>query len=431
MSPSTHFQSSQFNDDSTSDSSRFTIPGSGNKYQAQDYSTLVPNRRDNEEVGCAKIFQLQSFNQNITVTTNQGYPDASTLNNLSPDDWYTIGSVMPDLINNNVGSISLPQLAFSTPGLANATVYDVVAQPNGGLGYATVNATTRDALYMLSTNIETNNESLVEEYGVYLNWTYYDSKNKPQIQNITVYFAECAMSIQTSKAEVDVTTNTLVSWPLSPSDAIAKDWAPFPFKAANTSAEWLPTSLLNAPQSSTWVGACGGGGGSYNIGDLDSYLTQAIGSANQYNNTSEVALFGEQQNPPSINLTVSALESALSHMVAGMVWIAGQSGSKGFTRESGETWMEAQYQYNIMTVASIVMLAAELAITGFKGKKDTVLRGTGILDVLWLTAKLPSLSDHMMDIDMPTSDALRAAGMHKVCLEEELSETSKNRLIMT
>ncbi|EIW83807.1 hypothetical protein CONPUDRAFT_70749 [Coniophora puteana RWD-64-598 SS2] len=375
------------------------------------------------------FYTFQSFNRIVSIKTTQGWPDPQTLGNIKDAHWSTIDSVVPDLLASNVGSLSIPQLAVNTPGLSNSTIYDVAIQPNEGVGNATVNSTTIsfncglfhykdfaqdyplppaplvdtvllqigptqtsktvDALYMLSTDLDITDDSLINEYRVGLNWTY-SNGSLFQNQVIWVYFVECAMTTESSSATIDVTTNALVS-PPSVSSPAAKAWGPFPSPDTNTSPAWLTAALLNSEPT-----------GEYVVNVSYTYAS-GVSTPNQWYDVTHLDSFSKPDKVRLASLLKRDKPNALRMLYSGDSILL--------------TLLE---QLIFVTIASFVMIVAEIKITGFRTQRDTRLGGTGILDVLWLSARLPALTRCMEHVMEPTIHSLRTAGMHEVCVEEEL-----------
>jgi len=78
----------------------------------------------------------------------------------------------------------------------------------------------------------------------------------------------------------------------------------------------------------------------------------------------------------------------------------------------------------VALVASLVMMTLAICVSGgtrwHRSGTLSLIDGAGVLQIVWLTNRLQVLRDTMSNVDDPTEDALRTAGMLGVDLLQEL-----------
>ncbi|KAF7343753.1 hypothetical protein MSAN_01955900 [Mycena sanguinolenta] len=146
------------------------------------------------------------------------------------------------------------------------------------------------------------------------------------------------------------------------------------------------------------------------------------------------------------NITLHDFENALASLVASMFWTLGhvqpsyntllepEVFANGTATESlnnipslimlppgaariTEVFAETQLQLNIIAVSAglgisvLLMTVALPLLRGSQFDKDLPVTGTGILHVIWLYRNHPHLQQILEQVEHPTNENLRAAGM--------------------
>ncbi|EIW83815.1 hypothetical protein CONPUDRAFT_150871 [Coniophora puteana RWD-64-598 SS2] len=260
----------------------------------------------------------------------------------------------------------------------------------------------------------------------HMNWMYQERVGSPANASIATYFVGCSMYLNSSKADISAHDNNLQSTPPTSYTNQWQDIATLP--SANISSGWVFNALRNSPSSTLTTqqlnfGSQNSDETSYTLSLLDLNLMKQLGVTAQ-------STTGQEKPPdPSFELSPRQLESALSNLAAGLMWTAGQVNEGGFQRAVGETLVTQQvlmWRLNINLApllfalfASLIMLGVEIFITGFSTPTSAV-DSTGILEILWLSDRLPPLREGVRNVSEPTTDNLRAAGMVDVCIADEI-----------
>ncbi|KAF9239409.1 hypothetical protein BU15DRAFT_74566 [Melanogaster broomeanus] len=75
------------------------------------------------------------------------------------------------------------------------------------------------------------------------------------------------------------------------------------------------------------------------------------------------------------------------------------------------------------TAASVIVLVLAVYMTRMDKRAHPLMSNTGILDVLWLSSRLPELTERLAIVEKPSADSLRAAGKFNVCLADSTPST--------
>ncbi|KAF9241058.1 hypothetical protein BU15DRAFT_61028 [Melanogaster broomeanus] len=75
------------------------------------------------------------------------------------------------------------------------------------------------------------------------------------------------------------------------------------------------------------------------------------------------------------------------------------------------------------TAASVIVLGLAVHMTHMDKRVHPLVSNTGVLDVLWLSSRLPELTERFATVEKPSADSLRAAGKFNVCLAEPIPST--------
>ncbi|KAH7903579.1 hypothetical protein BJ138DRAFT_117894 [Hygrophoropsis aurantiaca] len=140
----------------------------------------------------------------------------------------------------------------------------------------------------------------------------------------------------------------------------------------------------------------------------------------------------ESSSNPDFTMSRYQLENAVARIAAEAIWMAGQLGEEGggFSRVTGETSVmqyALQWRLNInlvpliiATLASFIAFSLAIEVTGrtsaHKPNESHTVKSASPLELLWLAAHMPGLTAGFKDIEKPTMNNLREAGMFDVCL---------------
>ncbi|KAH7904204.1 hypothetical protein BJ138DRAFT_1119628 [Hygrophoropsis aurantiaca] len=353
----------------------------------------------------SSIMQLQTFNATITVpiSTTVGWPDESV--DLASLAWSSIDPFIP----------ATSQLAtLSTAGISNSTIYDLVSR-NSGFGEAIVNATTVSA----SCGLLPASQDLAQDSATL-------NLNNDVQMGIVI-----PQPFFTTERYVDVQTNALVE--AAPLPDANQQWTMLTFTDPSTLDYAISVATQAAgPSSAIFLNLAPGSEGriiNSSPSVLDAYMMSLFGlNATADVNKSQY----ESSSNPNFTLGQYQLESAVAQIVAEAIWMAGQLGQEGggFSRSTGETGVTQyllQWRLNInlaplivATLASFIAFLLAIEMTGRIGthKPDGshTVKSASPLELLWLAAHMPGLTTGFKDIEKPTMNNLREAGMFDVCL---------------
>ncbi|EIW83729.1 hypothetical protein CONPUDRAFT_142341 [Coniophora puteana RWD-64-598 SS2] len=149
---------------------------------------------------------------------------------------------------------------------------------------------------------------------------------------------------------------------------------------------------------------------------------------------------GELPGYPSCSLKLEDFESALARIAAMILWVAAQLSQGGYEPEIGGAnclaYLALEFiapihllhpQINLTPIlfglcASVIMLLLAVVLAGARRDKDTlVVSSVGMLEMLWLSNRKPVLRLQLDEVQEPTMDNLRSAGMFQVCLSEDFA----------
>ncbi|KAH0828806.1 hypothetical protein J3R83DRAFT_3254 [Lanmaoa asiatica] len=125
-------------------------------------------------------------------------------------------------------------------------------------------------------------------------------------------------------------------------------------------------------------------------------------------------------------------ENAVSEVAARLIWLAGRMDG-GFQPAYGTskvTDIIVQLQLNINIIplgfalgASVTIFLLTFYIVGVTAPRSLAVSSLGVLETWWLESHSQLLHDRMLEIDNPSVNNLRSAGMLGVCLADELATT--------
>ncbi|KAF9219704.1 hypothetical protein BS17DRAFT_769774 [Gyrodon lividus] len=353
------------------------------------------------------LITADPFFVNATVNATSLQANCGLLSNLSYGLTYTVNSNVPDYNVN-----------FSVNGLGSGTFLLGQESPNevffvGGWppllasGLDTCPLCDQYLFFMLTTGIDVDG-SIDSTVAVEVNYT---SSGSPS--PLTTYFAACSVDAQTVTAILDVQDVRLNPSP-SQAQIEQKPWT-----------LWSPGGSANLTSANTRE------------------MIEQISTAFQVSSFSGCR---QHEYFMCINITTIAgpyqLEQAITQVAAEIMWLAGQAGESrgGFQRTSGEsqvTQLVTQWRLNVNTIpvlfastASVVLFVVGFFLVGRPPRRSTSVSGVSVLETLWIAAHSQALYERMVDIDDPSLDNLRTAGMFGICIADVNAEgTTPNHRI--
>ncbi|KII88658.1 hypothetical protein PLICRDRAFT_41860 [Plicaturopsis crispa FD-325 SS-3] len=249
----------------------------------------------------------------------------------------------------------------------------------------------------------------------------------------------CTISLVKQQAVVDAQKKSLIS--VSPTaEKTASAWSDWhPELQPSDSGHW---SWIKDPNIDAWgdmlhampITAIDANGACSRISDACDELNYAeeylMGRLGLYPEASSTSGF-EIDTPP----TLHAFENALAAMTASLYWAAANVRDDQFVMPGQPTNLrshaqllqgsarisltESRLNLSIVPIAfglgvSIVLLALAVVLTRPPDGHGAVIDSVGVLQLLWLMNRRPSLHERVSQVDVPTMDNLRAAGMFNV-----------------
>ncbi|KAF8546560.1 hypothetical protein OG21DRAFT_1607730 [Imleria badia] len=360
--------------------------------------------------------------------------------------------------------VPLDQLpSLSTKGLLNSTVYDTPSVDSTSVN-ATVNATTIHAncgllsnltlgsgfvttviptlglvnmtgvpgpiiLYWVTTALNFDN-SPDEIVSVNTNWTYAPPGGNKTWSNTTSHIVACSLNATTTLDVLDVQNDILASTSL-PQLTDSQSWQIWsPGGMTGLGAE-ISAALVNdvASQDPDYLEGLGNP-----FTPMDVYTMSLFG----INATVNIAASATQSSAdPSVTLSPSQFEEAISQIAAQYIWAAGHTnGNFGPAYGVGESiatdlialrrlnvnTIPGQAKVVIASVASVLLFILAFYMIGVGSWTPSAITELGVLEALWLEAHSEVLHERMLQVEDPTVYNLRVAGMFDVCLADDVRE---------
>ncbi|KAH7906630.1 hypothetical protein BJ138DRAFT_1182988 [Hygrophoropsis aurantiaca] len=438
----------------------------------------------------SSIMQFQNFENMVRapVETTLGWPHAASVD-VDDMDWTTITSVGPfvghlsgiasagaangtvyDILSANTGTGNATVNATSVMArcaLLTGVIYgdDLLFNVSSGGEMGSVNigiilwkdqiiwipSYKENSLVFLVTTAIDASPTIFKDALLPLAWPYNNpnatapSNSSVLLASLAAYAVGCNVSTESqTSVVVDVQTNAILAFEppfesqLQPE---ARVWDIVPASSAtNLSGSELENYgwVDNVFQASALLGSnykvctanqtleC------YELNTSEDTLLQLIG-ANSTQIYPDYKPMNSSDTTPTFTLSLHAMETALSFLLAKSMWTAGMLGKEGggFDRGNGSvlvTEYDLQMRLNINWVpllfalgASIVLFILELRMTAagpVNTEGDSAVDSTGLLQIIWLTSHSYDLRRTIGDVKLPTIDNLRAAGMLRVCFAD-------------
>ncbi|KAJ7167874.1 hypothetical protein C8R46DRAFT_1350788 [Mycena filopes] len=351
-------------------------------------------------VTCGYAVDVPELKLDVSRRRRRNIPQAQSAHNLNVEEYWGA----PDLVNSSNYYLILP----TDPGvITSATIYS----PNNSI-----------TLYSTIPIVDSNGHSE----------GWFNVTDPSPFTTGTVQIFQCSMSLVNQTATVDSQSNHLLS--VGPDFAkTASTWGPYVAPPTNVTAganvfidtwarwyDWMPLSNLPL-RNLTWDEKSTVPLGSPMTSIADLYLIQKLN------------LPAANSTSGKLNVTLHDVENALSSVLASMFWTLGHisptqiavaAGSlsdipppklllgSGFVTEDS---IGIRLELSIVAVAgglvvSIILMALVLPML-LQRNYDLPIDGTGILHTIWLYRNHPELEMLLDQVEEPTVDNLRAAGM--------------------
>ncbi|KAF9230159.1 hypothetical protein BU15DRAFT_69436, partial [Melanogaster broomeanus] len=377
----------------------------------------------------SSIVQFQTYNGTaIQITSSTLSWPNSTDYGVS---WETVSSLVP-YVSQFAG--------ISMVGLVNDTLYEVIG-PNHGVGNVNVRAVTVQADCGLVSNANISFGSQAAESGDVNplsstgQWTITSAPpTKDQILMLpnpipgidlisggVLFLASTGMAMDNSvirQAAIPITVQYNNSSMIMYAFVIACGASLIPREAvvdAQTGElkELVPLSPTGAVSTSweilDW-------NTSDNFGFNDSYFNAIQGEC-VWNSTPTFQLDVENmQNTVAKQVSFSVFTvQVIESFAAGLF-----GGAIGFQRPPSQINV---LPLSFATAASVIILVLAVHMTHMDNRAHPLVSNTGVLDVLWLSSRLPELTERLATVKKPSTDSLRAVGKFNVCLAEPTPST--------
>ncbi|KAG8215508.1 hypothetical protein J3R82DRAFT_9153 [Butyriboletus roseoflavus] len=412
------------------------------------------------QIASTTIMQFTAFNSSsiITMQSTMAFPNATIL--VNGTWWGAFDSIPSSSLLSNI----------QTTGLLNNTLYDTLNTTDSSFTNAIVNATSLQASCGLLSNLTFDNSGLtptlnfsVNNFGSGSFGLYMDAsvslggikKNQIDFMSINSNFnfhpacSSCELSflfLITTGIELDEPiSNTAIN--LSVNIAQDNTYPITAYLAACTLSSQTTNSILNLQAGTLTPSPAWAGFQPWQLwtpgieGSLDLFpLVDTIFYNTGFGVCPQNGFVGCQMNANAsfsetssslYTLTPNQLQQAIEDSVAAIIWTAGQLGSNqgGFDRMTGEsqvTQVITEWRLNINTVpvafastASLILFILVLCLIRIPSRlpqNGRSITGLSVLETLWVAAHSQTICENMVDLNDPSLDDLRRAGMFKVCL---------------
>ncbi|KAH7903448.1 hypothetical protein BJ138DRAFT_1107665 [Hygrophoropsis aurantiaca] len=139
----------------------------------------------------------------------------------------------------------------------------------------------------------------------------------------------------------------------------------------------------------------------------------------------------ESSSNPDVTMSQYQMENVVAQIAAEAIWMAGQvgGGGGGFSRLVGETSiMQYTLQWRLNINLAPVMTGRGRTGTHKPDGLHTV-KSASPLELLWLAAHMPGLTAGFKDVERPTINNLREAGMFDVCMTDNDDATDTQQYL--
>ncbi|KAF8136907.1 hypothetical protein EV363DRAFT_1155909 [Boletus edulis] len=386
-------------------------------------------------ISSSAVMEFQAFNGTTAnmVQSTLAWPSPSvSLQDLNWTDITPLVTVVE----------KLPDL--STEGLFFNTVYDRPTATSESF-YATVNATTVDARCGLLSNISYNSEKKsaiftpspldVCEFSSiffpgnntvkFVNQILFnialeaDAHDWPSDSLLLTYLVGCSLDATTVLDTLDLRKDILSNSHPTDSDmsAHSQQWMLWSSANASELSSGISVAMASAPQANCPV--------SSNSNDQLCTFTSL-----------DFALTTGSSMAPVVTLGQHQFENTVSKIAAYLIWLAGHTDPVGFQPAHGTSKVTdeiVQLRLNINIIplafalgASVIIFILVFYMVGVTPTRPLAASSLGVLETLWLESRSQRIHERMLEVDNPSLDNLRRAGMFKVCITEELAETKES-----
>ncbi|KAG1733543.1 hypothetical protein EDB19DRAFT_1216323 [Suillus lakei] len=298
----------------------------------------------------------------------------------------------------------------------------------GDIPYDDYNLAMDNVFLMVSTLLEIQ-PSIQNEVAVNMTVGYNPSGGESVPYVIHVYFMQCSLSANTTDGVIDIPTNILLS-PMPVSQSTQWDMVQWmnqnytwkqeiSFALSTSASSQIPFYTSSKPIMPSIA---------------DGYIMSLVG----LNLTDQYERYLDDA-PPIANFTLGPdkLELAVAKVAAQLIWTAGRMGTANGGLQPGngianvnEELIALRLNINLLPLsfaasASVIMLGLALHMTrAFDTSRNSqaAIPNIGVLQLLWLGHRSASINEVLEDVEHPTEDNLRRAGMIDVCLTKTTSD---------
>ncbi|KIJ61257.1 hypothetical protein HYDPIDRAFT_31555 [Hydnomerulius pinastri MD-312] len=243
----------------------------------------------------------------------------------------------------------------------------------------------------------------------------------------------CSLSYTTQTAVVDSQTNALLS--VAPSaDQAPSAWTQntnLNSTGYDPMIDWFWTAFESSSATTLLVSPsilCSNAYYACQLSLLNSRLLSMLGLEI---NPMTYVVDGQNANittPAKSNATLSQLEEMLGMLAAEMIWTVGHINSTASSLiqltgevEVSKTVLSSRLNFNIVPVCVglcvsifLLLLAHILTRTAAQAEDNHTPGNAGILQLLWLFSRQPGIRESLYDVDEPSEEQLRKAGLVNV-----------------
>ncbi|KAJ7496874.1 hypothetical protein FB451DRAFT_1386225 [Mycena latifolia] len=365
------------------------------------------------------LFSVQAFNSSpsVPVSTTQSIPGWKwDISNFTDDTWTNI------TVYTNGASAFLPFMGSTDPvGLSNDTLYDVLSSRTLGVNTDVANGiwtieyldrvfdihSTQPGLLNAGDIAEEQRANTLILYSTIPvldsegnNGTWIDLTIPMNSSFSTLQFFECSQSAIFQNATVDAQTGQLLATPRV--DRSHSTWAPY---SGPPGLDPTDPSVLNSTGIilvDAWAMYFDTMAASSISLELEVDLSPPFLSVADQYLAQKLNLLAVDQGERPTFVALHEVENALSSLVTSFLW--------------------TEIRLNLSIVAVSVVLVASIVLTVLalpfiifqpdaNGEANVSIGGTGVLHSIWLYRNHPELQTLLPQVDDPTDENLRRAGM--------------------
>ncbi|KAF9230100.1 hypothetical protein BU15DRAFT_84047 [Melanogaster broomeanus] len=289
------------------------------------------------------------------------------------------------------------------------------------------NPVISNTVYFLASTGMDIDDSLIQQAAIPITVQYNNSS-----MTMYIYAIACGASLISRGAVVDAQTGELEELaPLLPTGDVSKSWEILDLSSQNDFAfndSYYDGTLYPFISDLSDTGGCLCDWTRYVQTSSDMTLMSSLGL-----NSDQVVGECVWNSTPTFQLDVENMQNTVAKQIASSLFAAGLFGGIGFQRRPSHVNVtvpiqEVRLNINVLplsfaTAASVIVLVLAVHMTHMDNRAHPLVSNTGVLDVLWLSSRLPELTERLAIVEKPSADSLRAAGKFNVCLANPTPST--------